>query len=122
MQLEDLEVYSLAMELGKNCWNIVCNWNHFEKQTIGSQWIRAIDSVAANISEGWGRYSYKDSRNFLFIARGSLYESRTWLSKALERNLVTKEIYDCSIVKYDKLGVKLNNYITVHNKQMQNKQ
>jgi len=121
MRLEDLEVYSIAMELGKRCWEIVIKWNQFEKSTVGSQWVRAIDSVAANISEGWGRYGFKDSRNFLFIARGSLYEAKTWLVKSQQRNLILQEEYDRTIMVYERLGVKLNNYINSHNQQIQQK-
>jgi four helix bundle protein len=86
--------------------------------TVGSQWVRAIDSVAANISEGWGRYGFKDSRNFLFIARGSLYEAKTWLVKSQQRNLISKEEYDETFTTYEKLAIKLNNYINTHNQQI----
>jgi four helix bundle protein len=118
MRLEDLEVYSIAMELGKKCWEIVMRWNQFEKMTVGSQWVRAIDSVAANISEGWGRYGFKDSRNFLFIARGSLYEAKTWLVKSQQSNIISKEEYDETFTTYEKLAIKLNNYINIHNQQI----
>ena len=118
MKLEDLEVYSSAMELGEKCWETVIKWDQFGKSTVGSQWVRAIDSVAANISEGWGRYGFKDSRNFLFIARGSLYEAKTWLVKSQQRNLIQKEEYDEILMTYEKLGIKLNNYISSHNRQI----
>ncbi len=119
MKLEDLEVYSLSMDLGKECWDTIFKWKHFERHTLGSQWIRAIDSVAANISEGFGRFSYTDSRRFLYIARGSLYESKTWLSKSHERALINTEKYNELLTKYERLGVKLNNYIAIHTKQIQ---
>jgi len=45
--------------------------------------IKAVDSVAANISEGFGRYHYKEAKHFSYYSRGSLYETKTWLTKVL---------------------------------------
>ncbi|MBK9014519.1 MAG: four helix bundle protein [Saprospiraceae bacterium] len=39
------------------------------------------------LANGYGRYFYGENRNFCFYARGSLYESKTWLIKAMERSL-----------------------------------
>ncbi|MDH3800973.1 MAG: four helix bundle protein, partial [Deltaproteobacteria bacterium] len=60
MKLEDLQVYQLAMDIGERVWEIVLEWNYFARDTIGKQLVKAADSVAANISEGWGRYYYKE--------------------------------------------------------------
>jgi four helix bundle protein len=111
MVLEDLEIYQLSMELGENTWLIVNSWKYFEKDTIGKQFVRASDSVAANISEGFGRYHYSENRHFLFYARGSLYEAKTWLKKARNRDLVSKEVEQQLLMLINKLGIKLNNYI-----------
>jgi len=70
-----------------------------------------MDSVAANIAEGFGRFHYKENKHFLFYARGSLYESKTWITKAHNRKLISNEKYDELIQESDVLGVKLNNYI-----------
>ena len=53
MRLEEIRVYDLALELAEKVWEIVNKWNYFAKDTIGKQLIRAVDSVAANISEGF---------------------------------------------------------------------
>ena len=50
--------------------------------TIGKQLVRSADSIAANISEGFGRYHFKDSKRFYYISRGSLFETKTWLEKS----------------------------------------
>ena len=102
MKLEELQVYQLSMELGEKVWNIVINWDYFLKpacrqgrDTIGKQMVRAVDSVAANLSEGFGRYHYKEAKNFSYYSRGSLYETKTWLTKAYNRNLITTKTNDC---------------------------
>lgn len=55
MKLEELEVYQMGMEIGDQAWSIVQNWNYFAKDTVGKQLIKAADSIASNISEGYGR-------------------------------------------------------------------
>jgi len=64
VRLEELRVYAISMEMGEKVWNIVVGWNYFEKDTVGKQLVRAVDSVAANLSEGFGRYHYKETINF----------------------------------------------------------
>lgn len=73
--------------------------------------MRAIDSVAANLSEGFGRYHFKDVKNFGYYSRGSLYEAKTWLTKANNRALIKDDDYEDLIKEINNLGVKLNNYI-----------
>src|SRR5688572_22381510 len=46
---------------------------------IASQVIRSATSIAANIAEGYGRYSQASYRNHLSIARGSAAETLSWL-------------------------------------------
>jgi len=75
MKLEELQVYQLAMEMAEKIWIIVVNWNYFEKDTIGKQFVRAADSIAANLSEGFGRYFYKENKQFCYYSRGSLFET-----------------------------------------------
>jgi four helix bundle protein len=89
----------------------VVGWNYFEKDTVGKQLVRAVDSVAANLSEGFGRYHYKETINFGYYSRGSLYETRTWLTKANNRGLITDEVFREFMTEMDNIGVKLNNYI-----------
>ena len=118
MKLEDLQVYQLSMQVGEDVWNVVFKWNSFEKDTVGKQLVRAIDSVAANLSEGFGRYHFKEKTHFSYYSRGSLYESKTWLTKANNRIILDDETFKNLISKIDIIGIKLNNYITTTKKQI----
>ena len=111
MKLEELQVYQLSMEIGEKVWNIVFKWDYFLKDTVGKQLVRAADSIAANLSEGFGRYHYKEAKNFSYYSRGSLYETKTWLTKAYNRNLITEEEFQTFQKEINIIGVKLNNYI-----------
>jgi four helix bundle protein len=65
---EDLQVFQLSEKLADKIWNIVLGWSQFEKDTVGKQIVRAVDSVGANIAEGSGRYNFQDNRRFIKIA------------------------------------------------------
>ena len=60
MKLEELRVYQLSLNLAEEIWMIVVKWDYFSKDTIGKQLVRSADSVSANLSEGFGRYFYKE--------------------------------------------------------------
>jgi four helix bundle protein len=111
MKLEELQVYQLSMKLGEDVWAIVIKWDYFPKDTIGKQLVRAVDSIAANLSEGFGRYHFNEAKHFSYYSRGSLYESKTWLQKASNRKLITETDYKSLIKEIDNIGVRLNNYI-----------
>ncbi len=109
--IDDLEIYQLAMEIGDILWNRVDTWDWFAKQTIGTQVVRSTDSIASNIAEGYGRYFFKERRQFTFYSRGSLIETKTWITKAVRRNLITQEEYDLLIEKLQTLHYKINIFL-----------
>ncbi|MEA2102949.1 MAG: four helix bundle protein [Thermodesulfobacteriota bacterium] len=55
------------------------------KNTVGYQIIRSSDSIAANIAEGYGRYTPADRKKFYLYSRGSLEETKSWLRKLIKR-------------------------------------
>jgi len=91
LRLEDLEVYKVAMDIGDIIWDIVIKWEYFEKKTLGAQFVDAADSIALNISEGYGRFHYKENKNFCYYSRGSAKETLTATRKAKSRNLISEE-------------------------------
>ena len=58
---------------------------------IGTQLLRAGASIAANIAEGYGRYSQAAYRNHLSIARGSAFETESWLDLLARRGYLTSK-------------------------------
>ena len=118
MELEDLRIYRLALDFGEKIWTLAIKWNNLAIDTVGKQLIKSSDSIAANISEGFGRYHFKETRNFCYIARGSLFETKTWLTKAYNRKLITSELYNELIKELKDLGIKLNNYISTVSKNL----
>ena len=60
-------------------------------RTLGNQLLRSGASVAANIAEGYGRFSDGAYRNHLSIARGSLFETESWLNLLMQTGHITTE-------------------------------
>jgi four helix bundle protein len=111
VNLEELDVYQTSMEIGERVWSIVSSWQYFAKDTVGKQLVKAADSMAANLSEGFGRFYYKENKQFGYYSRGSLYETKTWLKKAHNRRLVDDDAYESLRRSLESLAVRLNNYL-----------
>ncbi len=123
IDLKDLEVYKLSEELSDMIWNIVIKWDYFAKDTLGKQLVKASDSIAANIAEGYGRYHYKENKNFCYFARGSLEETKTWLRKSIRRGLINQSKHQELLDIIKKLPKLLNSYIkSIGSKPMTNDQ
>jgi four helix bundle protein len=112
MGLEELQVYNLSMEMGERIWAIAIKWDYFAKDTVTRQLIKAADSVASNLSEGYGRYHYKENKQFCYYSRGSLHETNTWLTKAQNRALLDAGVFRSLRKDISVIGIKLNNYIS----------
>ena len=117
MKLSNLEVYKLSLKLSDKIWEVYKSLHKDVKYSIGSQVVRSIDSIGANIAEGYGRFHYKDSVKFYYNARGSLWESKHWILLLYKRDLISQEKFESLIIGLDILGKKLNVFIkTIKNK------
>lgn len=110
-RIEDLEVYMLAEDLSNEIWDITTKWDFFAKDTVGKQVCRAVDSISANIAEGYGRFHFKENKNFCYYSRGSILETKSFLRKMKHRGLVTEDVYCYLFNKLEIIHLKLNAYI-----------
>lgn len=110
-KLEDMLVYQRAMEIGEKVNAVVEPWEWFRKKTVGFQWVESIDSIAANIAEGVGRYFFKEKLVFMYYSRGSLLESKTWLQKSYNRKWIDKPKYEELMNDLKGCHYLLNQYI-----------
>lgn len=109
--INDLEIYREAMRVGEVVWTFVVGWDFFAKDTVGKQLVRAADSVAANLAEGYGRYHFKENQKFCYYARGSAQETQTWIEKAARRGLIPDETSRDLYRDIDTLKKRINSYI-----------
>ena len=72
---------------------------------------RSVQSIPANIAEGYGRYYYQESIRFCYISRGSLEETRSHLVLARKPGYLGDESVKLLEQGIDELGQMINGYI-----------
>lgn len=111
-EIYEMDVYRLSEQLSDMIWDAFDSWTVKAQNTIGYQIIRSSDSIAANLAEGYGRYTPADRKRFYYYARGSFEETKAWLRKAFRRRVIFS---DKEIAEYKELiaelGPKLNAFI-----------
>jgi four helix bundle protein len=109
---EDLEVWRKSVEFAKVVLGLI------EKIDAGRKHYRLIEqlegaatSIALNIAEGKGRYSKREFVKFLYVARGSLYETITLLIILNKKNWINdKQLIDIKTFG-DEIGKMLSGLI-----------
>jgi four helix bundle protein len=86
--LEDLQVLKIAETIADSIWKRVVEWDDFAKDVVGKQVARSADSIGANIAECFGRFNFGEKLQFLYYARGSLFETKYWLNRTQTRGLM----------------------------------
>ncbi|MEN2283219.1 four helix bundle protein [Algoriphagus sp. SE2] len=112
--LKELEIYQLSRRLSSKGWLIYQRLDYHLRKNWGDQMISSMDSVGANIAEGYARFHFLDRVKFYYIARASLSESvEHWIDLGFDRKIVFEE--ECieihSIAK--SLQIKLNRQIKI---------
>lgn len=88
---KDLHCWQEARILRQSIGGLVNLLPKEEKYQLSSQLVRASRSVTANIAEGYGRYTYTDTRHFFIQARGSVTELLDHLSVVAENNYLPEQ-------------------------------
>ena len=89
---QKLEVYQKAKTYNKEIFELR-NQFAFDKVT-NDQLRRASFSIMLNIAEGSSRFSNKDRRNFLVIARGSVFECVAIFEYLLDTKEIDEELFE----------------------------
>ena len=118
LQLNDISCYKRALSLSNYVWDIVLTWDWFAKRTVGVQFVTAVDSIPANIAEGFGRYGKKDKIKFYYYSFGSVKESLDWNEKSKTRKLLTKNQYDHILSELQTLPIEIHQLIKFTNSKL----
>ncbi|WP_211360626.1 four helix bundle protein [Mucilaginibacter frigoritolerans] len=65
--------------------------------------------MGSSITKGFGRFHYKENKNFCYFSRGSIIETKGWLRKAKTRGL-NDEAYQSPMQQLETIHLKLNIY------------
>lgn len=87
--MEDVRVLKSVEQVADVIYKIASRWDEFAKDVVGKQISRAADSIGANIAESFGRYHFGEKIQFLYYARGSLFETKYWLNRSSARELMS---------------------------------
>jgi four helix bundle protein len=110
MKFEELRVLQAAEAVADAIWRQVVKWNPFAQEVVGGQLARAVDSIGANIAESYGRFHYGEKLQFLYYARGSLFEAKYWLNRASARELLPPPQTQEYVTQLTDLARQLNNF------------
>ena len=86
--IEELKIWNKAMDLAVQVYELSSKFPSDERFGLTSQVRRCAVSIPSNISEGAGRNTKGEFKQFLGIANGSAYELQTQLIIANKLNFI----------------------------------
>ncbi|MDZ8032743.1 four helix bundle protein [Nostoc sp. DedSLP04] len=119
---ESLDFYQDSVKLLKAAYRLADRLPTFERYNLSEQLRRSACSVLLNIAEGYGRYHYLDRLRFMYIARGSLTETKSAFIIAESLGYCnTEQLHWVSQLK-DQIEKGLNGYCRFIRSQQQGKE
>ena len=119
---KELDVWKQSRLLVKCVYQLTKGFSKDEQFGLVSQMRRAAVSIPSNIAEGCGRNHFKDSIQFFFVARGSLYELETQLILSSDLNFLPASDFDEISNQITRCKKLLNGFINYYQKQTNNHQ
>jgi len=113
-KFEKLIIWQKAMDFGEDVNNFIKKFPKKENSNLSSQSIRAVDSIALNISEGSIGQSNPEFKKFMGYAIRSLAEVVTCLHKAKRREYITEKEFN----KYYEASFNLMNMMITFRKKI----
>ena len=111
-QLEELEAWKKARAFRIEMAKIANGFPDHEKYKLRDQLVRASRPIAANISEGFGRFHYQENIQYCRQARGSLFECKEHMICAFDAKYISQDQLDIFHPQFDQLLKILNGYIS----------
>ena len=117
----NLILWQKSKLLALNVYDITKKIPRDEIFSLTQQMKRAAISIPANVSEGIGRNTFKDTIQFLYISRGSLFELETLIQIALDLKFTNKDVTEKILIDIEELSKILNGLIRSYKFKQENK-
>lgn len=120
LSYRELDVWKHSRILVKSIYQLTRKLPKDEQFGLTNQLRRAVISVPSNIAEGCGRNHFKDSIQFFFIARGSLYEEETQIIVSSDLEFVSQADHDLILEQITRCKKILNGFINYYQNKADN--
>lgn len=110
--MEDIRVLKSAEQIADAIYKVTVQWDEFAQDVVGKQIARAADSIGANIAESFGRFHFGEKIQFLYYARGSVFETKYWLNRAAARELMSSTDSQNYVTRLTDIARQLNLYVS----------
>ena len=108
---QDLVVWQKAMALTQEVYQLVKLLPPEERFALSDQMRRSAVSIPSNIAEGQGRQTDKEFKQFLSIAKGSVFEVETQLLICVRIQYLSEANIENALSLCDELGKMLTKMI-----------
>lgn len=108
---KELHFWKKSIDMAKDIYELTKSFPHEEKFGIISQIRRSVVSISTNISEGCGRETTKDFKNFLNISMGSVKETENLLHLSRELGYINLTDFNALNQKLIEIAKMLNGFI-----------
>lgn len=108
---KELDVWKSSRLLANSIYEITKGFPKEELYGIVSQMRHSSVSIPSSIAEGCGRQHVKESIQFFYIARSSLYELDTQLYLSSDQSFISAEELERGISKVETCRRLLNGFI-----------
>lgn len=112
----DLDVWKKSRMLASEVYQISKSFPKEEVYGLTNQLRRSVVSIVSNIAEGSGRQTAKETIHFLYISKGSLYETETQLYIASDLKYLDYDQLEYLLAITTECKKLLNGYINYYKK------
>ena len=120
LSYKNLIVWQDSRRLNREIYNLAFKFPRFELYALSDQLRRACVSVTSNIAEGYGQGSLRNRLRYLYMARGSLYETETQLLVAVDLGFVNEADIQAALNLEEKIAKMLNGLIRANEERIKN--